>query len=46
MNLDAGVEGGGDDNALGELRAELRRDRQAILGVETVLMLTAEGQNV
>ena len=42
-DLDAGVEPGNENDPVRERSAPARRDSQAVLGVEAVVVLTAEG---
>ena len=42
-DLDAGVEPGDENDSLRERAAPARRDREPVLGVEAVLVLTAKG---
>jgi hypothetical protein len=46
IEVDAGVKALGENNSIGERRAEPGRDREAILGVETVLVEAPESQPV
>ena len=44
IDLDAGVEAGGENHPIGQRRPEAGRDREPVLGVEAVLVLTAKRQ--
>ena len=44
VHLDAGVEAGGENHSIGERRSKPGRDREPVLGVEAVLVVTAKRQ--
>src|SRR3954468_8780763 len=44
IHLDAGIEAGGENRTTRELRTEPGRDRDPVLGVETVLVVAAKRQ--
>ena len=45
VHPDAGVEAFGENDAVGERRPEARRNREAILGIETVLVETPKSHS-
>ena len=45
VHPDTGVEALGENNSVGERRAEARRNREAILGIETVLVETPKSHS-